>query len=647
MLSARTLLSSALTLLAFSSLAAAQSSPTLPSSYPHSYPGQPSGDYSPAWQKYFRVTDRLPGINFPLSQSYAGNIDVQRAGHLNNTLFFYGFEKSKGSLTASPSSRNRDPWGIWLNGGPGSSSMFGLFFENGPIRINGDYSLQSNPYSWDKLADYFWIDQPVSDGRPDWKGLFESSRWVSWATWSKYSPVSLRDLHLTGESFAGQYIPYILKAYFDMPNPPVKIAKIAIGAGTYTSEQVFELLPALSVIETFPQIIGYDKDVFNYFKEQTALCGFDVNLTYPQNGIIPDVELIFPTDRDIPWALQQRYAKKTFLMELTRRAEEELHSPSLVKRNQVAGREQWKRDLSLRANGTIDPWYGCFLLDMFIDYALNYTFPWTLTDNPEGFPFNVYNIPDALNPKVPQDASVFLNDPRTRAALHAPTSKDWSLSFRFPFGANPDDGTPMSINIFTDLATNATAKGVKVVLFSGNDDALIPHLVAIQNTTFGGIQGFTQKPSTPWYSDSGKFAGVVHQERGWTYALFYGAGHLVPLDAPANAFTFLREFILGNNMLGTVVNTPSGRPMVIGGQNPALEGAIQGADEIYYGYGATQSTYVFPSATRDAWKAFIDAERPQETGILSRITGTSAARSSYDLSWVTLLLAGLTIWFQL
>ena len=68
---------------------------------------------------------------------------------------------------------------------------------------------------------------------------------------------------------------------------------------------------------------------------------------------------------------------------------------------------------------------------MFIDYALNFTFPWSaflilslvfqfliiwhllllllgLTDQP-GFSFNVYNIPDALNPKIAQDPSVWLN----------------------------------------------------------------------------------------------------------------------------------------------------------------------------------------------------------------------------------------------
>ena len=57
--------------------------------------------------------------------------------------------------------------------------MYGMFFEvcfdralylhsylkclqNGPIRIHPDYSMTSNDYSWNKLADYFWIDQPVS-----------------------------------------------------------------------------------------------------------------------------------------------------------------------------------------------------------------------------------------------------------------------------------------------------------------------------------------------------------------------------------------------------------------------------------------------------------------------------------------------------
>lgn len=64
----------------------------------------------------FRVKDPLPNITFPLEHSFAGNLPVQRAGHPNNTLFFVGFEKSEGSLTAPPNDTS-SPWGIWLNGG--------------------------------------------------------------------------------------------------------------------------------------------------------------------------------------------------------------------------------------------------------------------------------------------------------------------------------------------------------------------------------------------------------------------------------------------------------------------------------------------------------------------------------------------------
>ncbi len=42
---------------------------------------------------------------------------MDRPGHPNNTLFFWGFEKENGSLTAGDGERSNEPWGIWLNGG--------------------------------------------------------------------------------------------------------------------------------------------------------------------------------------------------------------------------------------------------------------------------------------------------------------------------------------------------------------------------------------------------------------------------------------------------------------------------------------------------------------------------------------------------
>ncbi|KAG6891176.1 hypothetical protein C0995_008428, partial [Termitomyces sp. Mi166 len=235
---------------------------------------------------------------------------------------------------------------------------------------------------------------------------------------------------------------------------------------------------------------------------------------------------------------------------------------------------------------------------MFIDYAINYTFPWSLSKNTSTFGFNVYDVTDATNPQINQDASVFLNDPSVRDAFHAPKSKPWAASFDFVFG-NPDgfnvDPSTEPMNWLTEFATNASAHGVGVVLYSGNNDALIAHRsteIAIQNTTFGGIQGFTVKPSTPWYNDADQFAGIIRQERNWTYVLFDNAGHLVPADNPQNAFVFLREFVLGNNQTGLVTKTATGQVAVIGGTNSTLsQDVLPGGDEIYYGPGAKISTY--------------------------------------------------------
>ena len=226
--------------------------------------------------------------------------------------------------------------------------------------------------------------------------------------------------------------------------------------------------------------------------------------------------------------------------------------------------------------------------------------------------FDVYDVPDATNPEPFKNASAFFNDDVTRAALHAPTSKDWIRNFNYPFGSKHDrsvgnqygDPSVEPVAFLSDLAANATARNVSIVFYSGNDDSLVQHRgteVIIQNITFGGTQGFTRKPSTPWFDDDGAFAGIVHQERGLTYVLFDGAGHLVPLWKPTQALVFLREFVLGSNLNGTVSGT-----VVVGGENSTLENDyLPGGNVVFFGSSATQGTSTIPAATQAAWNSFI------------------------------------------
>ncbi|KAH9913989.1 alpha/beta-hydrolase [Epithele typhae] len=574
-----------------------------PSSWPHDYSGKPSGDYSPAWQSYFAVTDALPGVNWTLPRSFAGNIGVNRAAHPNNTLFFWGFESENGSLTAAADERSSEPWGIWLNGGPGSSSMLGLVYENGPIHVDADSKPWENTYSWDKVADYFWIDQPVGVGwatsEPDGYVHDEDEVGTDFMGFltnlvKVFPSLATRPLHLTGESYAGTYIPYIMKAYFQLENPPVKISKFAIGDGTIGSGVVFEEIPVLTIIETYPQLIAYNTEVFEYFREQEHLCGYDINLTYPQSGgLFPSFVYTDPTDLNRANFAQTRRASRRKLANLA------LDAATLATVADAKGLKrrtsEWiaeKRDLSDRANGTLDPWYGCYLLEELVDYAMNFSAPW----------MNVGNAANEQGWDMTQFAQLSMRHKQELGRINL-----------LPFLGDPVNGWDPSVEpmaFLSELATNMSENDISVVLYMGNDDALIAHRgyeIVIQNTTFGGVQGFTRRPATPWYDEAGLSAGVVHQERNWTYILVEDAGHLIPYTNPSRALTLAREYIFGSNTTGLLLSStgPDGFS-VEGGEVAALAvDALRGQDGIYLGSISTTSTFVYPSATIEAWDRYI------------------------------------------
>ncbi|KAE9386515.1 hypothetical protein BT96DRAFT_981706 [Gymnopus androsaceus JB14] len=259
---------------------------------------------------------------------------------------------------------------------------------------------------------------------------------------------------------------------FSTPDPPVNLRKISIGDGTIGGFALYEELSTVITLETYPEIIGFDPDVFQYFKEQYALafpcgslltghrehlCGYNVNLTYPQKGIIPTIIDPFSTTTSFsksqlqPQPLpRKRSLSCSALSAAGSLASRDLDAATVAEREQK--RAVLKRNLTGRPNGTLDPMYGCFLWEEMTDYAMNFTFPWTVGE------FDPYDIPDALHPEVPTDASVFMNDNRTRSALHAPF-KEWVKTFSHPFGNSTGQGSVIvngSVSLFETLDSVVT-----------------------------------------------------------------------------------------------------------------------------------------------------------------------------------------------
>ncbi|TPX11653.1 uncharacterized protein E0L32_007632 [Thyridium curvatum] len=85
-----------------------------------------------------------------------GTLHDQDQDYPINTFFWF-FESRKDPQNA--------PLSIWMNGGPGSSSMLGLLVENGPCFVNPDSnSTRLNEWSWNNEVNMLYLDQPVQVG---------------------------------------------------------------------------------------------------------------------------------------------------------------------------------------------------------------------------------------------------------------------------------------------------------------------------------------------------------------------------------------------------------------------------------------------------------------------------------------------------
>lgn len=96
---------------------------------------------------------------FDTQQQYTGWVNIPGPYPTNTFFWFFGARDPTSALT------------IWLNGGPGSSSMLGLFTENGPCEVvelgEGKFGTTARDWGWDRGSNILYIDQAgVPDSLP-------------------------------------------------------------------------------------------------------------------------------------------------------------------------------------------------------------------------------------------------------------------------------------------------------------------------------------------------------------------------------------------------------------------------------------------------------------------------------------------------
>ena len=99
---------------------------------------------------------------------------------------------------------------------PGCSSLEGLLQENGIFLWQyGTYKPVENPWSWNRLTNVIYVEQPIGTGFSPGTPTAQNEEDVAdqfmsfWKNFVDTFSMTGYKVYITGESYAGMYVPYI------------------------------------------------------------------------------------------------------------------------------------------------------------------------------------------------------------------------------------------------------------------------------------------------------------------------------------------------------------------------------------------------------------------------------------------------------
>ncbi|KAG2558862.1 P-(S)-hydroxymandelonitrile lyase-like [Panicum virgatum] len=422
--------------------------------------------------------DRILGLpgqpNGVAFDMYGGYVTVdEQAGR----ALYYWFQE-----TADPGTA---PLLLWLNGGPGCSSIGGGALEElGAFRVHTDgQTLLLNEFAWNKAANVLFLESPAGVGFSDTNTSSDllvgddrtaQDAYTFLVKWfERFPQYKYRDFYIAGESYGGHYVPQLSQLVYrnniGVENPYINFKGFMVGNG---------------VTDDFIDTIG----MFEYWWH---------------HGLISDETL----ESGLKVCLDGSTLTKP--------------SPECQKIMDKATEEQ----------GNIDV------------YSI-YTPPCE-----KGTPYarrrrRTLMLPP-YDPCTAFYSTNYLNIPEVQRAMHANVTGNkgpWIMC-NMAIYDNWTTDTPISmLPIYKELI----AAGLKVWVFSGDTDTAVP--LSSTRRSLAAL-GLPVKTSWyPWYIVKTEVAGWSMEYEGLTFVTVRGAGHEVPLHRPEQALILFQHFLQGEPM---------------------------------------------------------------------------------------------------
>ncbi|KAJ7954553.1 Carboxypeptidase [Quillaja saponaria] len=434
---------------------------------------------------------RLPGQPEVKFKQYAGYITVNETH--GRALFYWFFES-----TTKPEEK---PLLLWLNGGPGCSSIgYGETEELGPFfpQNSTQPKLKLNPYSWNKEANLLFVESPVGVGFSytntstdipelgDTVTAKDSHAFViNW--FRRFPQFKSHEFYIAGESYAGHYVPQLSELIFDNNHNATKEDHINFKG--------FLIGNALLDDETD------QKGMIDYAWDHAVISdGLYHNITTKCNFSIGN-----QTD-DCTVAVNQYFDVYKIIDMYS------LYTPKCLRNSSNS---------SSTREGTVIKGIAPHLFSKFNGW---------------------HQTPAGYDPCASDYTEVYLNRPEVQTALHANVTK-----IPYPWTHCSDTITfwrdaPASI---LPIIRKLVDGGIRVWVYSGDNDGRIP--VTATRYTLRKLGLNIIQDWAPWYSYK-QVSGWTIEYDGLTFVTIRGAGHQVPTFKPKQALQLIKHFLANQKL---------------------------------------------------------------------------------------------------
>ncbi|XP_015063780.1 serine carboxypeptidase-like 34 [Solanum pennellii] len=416
----------------------------------------------------------LPGQPPVSFKQYAGYVTVNETH--GRALFYWFFEATTNS--------SKKPLLLWLNGGPGCSSIgYGEAEELGPFLTQKNKpELKFNHFTWNKATNLLFLESPVGVGfsytntSTDIKELGDTVTaqdsykfLVNW--FRRFPQFKSHKFYIAGESYAGHYVPQLAEQIFDNNKKVKKEDRINFKGFMIGNALIDDETDQKGMID-----YAWDHAVISdhLYDSIKRVCNFSLK----------------PVGDDCDNLLNQYFAVYKILDMYS------LYAPNCVNSN-----------FSTLPNSlsTIDGWLK----------------------RPLGY-----------DPCLSDYTETYMNRPDVQAALHANITK-----IPYPWTHCSNNISFWSDAPFSMLPTikKLIDSGLRVWIYSGDTDGRIP--VTSTRLTLKKLGLKITEDWTPWYTNNKQVGGWTVGYDGLYFVTIRGAGHQVPTFKPKQALQLVRHFL--------------------------------------------------------------------------------------------------------